>query len=105
LRWGHRVHLLEPERRPLEAGVDQVRVVELPIAGHGAPEGQHIGNDHRVDRDLDGLQAGQVDRDVQFARAAAEIFRASATSHSLRRPSLLDLRRTVTPSDRRSTSG
>src|SRR4029453_8714914 len=30
-----RVHLLEPERRPLEAGVNQILVIHLLVAEHG----------------------------------------------------------------------
>jgi hypothetical protein len=54
-------------------GVEQVLAAHLLVAEHGAPERHYVGKDERVDRDLDGLQAGQVDGDAQFARRRRDL--------------------------------
>ena len=100
-----RVHLLEPDGRILPMGVEEVLVADLLVAEDGAPERQHVGDHERIDRDLDHLQAGQIDGDAEFPRCLRDLPRPARESPSLNRPSLFDLKRTVTPSGRRSTSG
>jgi len=55
--------------------VDQVlgAVPSVPVAEHGAPERQHLGNDERVNRDLDCLDSRWVGGKAKPARRRRDL--------------------------------
>ena len=62
-----RVHLLEPERRPAAVGIVKVFAAHGSVSEHCAPERHDVGSDKCVDRDLDVLHGGRVNRKATFA--------------------------------------
>ena len=60
-----RVHLLEPERRPLAVRVQQVLVAHLGVAEHSVPERPDLGDVHGVDRYLHVHHGRRVGRRLQ----------------------------------------
>jgi hypothetical protein len=55
-----RVHLLERDWRALEEPIEQAHALDALVAEHGAPERHHIGDDQRIDHDLNLLQRAGV---------------------------------------------
>lgn len=65
-----RLHLLEPERRPLAVSVKQVLVANYGVAKHRLPERPNAGYVQGVDRDLHVLHGRRVGWRLQPGRVA-----------------------------------
>ena len=65
--WARRVHLLEPERRPLPGRVGERLVAVVDIPQDGPPERPHGRDVDRVDGDLELRHDTGLGRDAEVA--------------------------------------